>query len=220
MNFIFLSFHLFTFHLFFSCKVVIFAGDCETYATKDPNVRTFKCPDEITKVAITTLDGLMTIWLYYCDAMLSNPENMNEVKSSDAVIGDAMYLCSFMIADKFSLPHVTVLMSPLSTITTGLPYNFEELPSYIPQFTSGFTDHMDFLQRAKNTFLCLLHRMVLRHKVNQVYATLKEKHNITPEKTLQQTFQKLDLVLVQSDPFEHPRPHLPSNNHLMLFSSH
>ncbi|KAJ7334575.1 hypothetical protein OS493_014899 [Desmophyllum pertusum] len=120
-------------------EVVIFVGECQQFALKDSNVRTFKCHEELKKfeLAVPNVTQLKIVFQHYCDAILGNHENMNEVKSADLVIGDGMYLCSFLIADKFSLPHVTVLMSPLSTATASLPYNFAELPSYIPQFFPG-----------------------------------------------------------------------------------
>ncbi|KAL9988931.1 hypothetical protein ACROYT_G003427 [Oculina patagonica] len=191
-------------------EVVFFVGDSETYALKDPHVRTFKCPDEANKVDIKTIDGLMVVWRVYCDALLSHHENMEEAKTADLIIGDAMYLCSFLIADKFSLPHVTVLMSPLSTATTGLPYNFAELPSYIPQVFSRMTDDMSFVQRAQNSFTWLVNSMIFPSMLRNVYAGLKKKHNITPEKSLHQTFQKVDIVLYQSNPIDYPRPLLPN----------
>ena len=198
--------------VFFPYKVLIVIGERETYAAKDPRVLTFSSPDDINKLDMTKIDNLMKLWLYNCDAILSNPDVMNQIKSSDAVIGDALFLCSFLIADKFSLPHVTVLMSPLSSGSI-LPLNFENLPSYQPQFTSGFTDHMNFLQRVENTVLCLI-QTIAPYNIDGVYETLKKKHNITPEKTLQETYQKVDLILVQSGPLDYPRPLLPSKNHV------
>ncbi|KAL9988927.1 hypothetical protein ACROYT_G003422 [Oculina patagonica] len=191
-------------------EVVNFVGDSETYALKDPHVRTFKSPKEANKVDVKTVDGLMAVWRLYCDALLSHQENMEKAKTADLIIGDAVYLCSFLIADKFSLPHVTVLMSPLSTATTGLPYNFAELSSYIPQYTSRLSDDMSFLQRAKNSFLWLVNSIITPSMIREVYAGLKEKHNITPKKSLHQTFQKVDIVLFQSDPIDYPRPLLPN----------
>lgn len=190
-------------------EVVIFVGDCEKYALKDSNIRTFKCSEEVIKVNPTTIAGLTVVWYHYCDAMLGHHDNMNEAKSADLIIGDAMYLCSFLVADKFSLPHVTVLMSPLSS-ALGLPYNFVDLPSYIPQLFSGLTDDMNFLQRAENSLRWLVGRTTFPSMLHSIYAGLKEKYNITPEKSLQQTLQKVDIVLVQSDPLDYPRPHLPN----------
>lgn len=190
-------------------EVLIIVGDCEKFAAKDPRVRTFKCSEDLTKLDPTKIDHLMKFWFDNCDAILSNPEIMNRVKSSDAVIGDAAFQCSYLIADKFSLPHVTVLMSPLSTGSV-LQLNFAQLPSYIPQFTSGFTDHMNFLQRVKNTMQYLFHQLMVLPKIDNVYGPLKKKYNITPEKSLRETYQKIDLVLVQSDPLDYPRFHLPN----------
>lgn len=200
--------------------MVIFVGECEKYALKDSNIRTFECSEEINKlVDPTAIAGLKVVWYHYCDAMLGHHNNMNEAKTADLIIGDAMYLCSFLVADKFSLPHVTVLMSPLST-ALRLPYNFADLPSYIPQMFSGLTDDMNFLQRAGNSLRWFLGRLSSPNALHSVYGGLKEKYNITPEKTLQQTFQKVDIVLVQSDPLDYPRPHLPSKCHVRLFSLH
>ncbi|PFX22678.1 2-hydroxyacylsphingosine 1-beta-galactosyltransferase [Stylophora pistillata] len=190
-------------------KVLIIVGDCEKFAAKDPRVRTFKCSDDFTKLDPTKIDHLVKCWSYSCDAILSNPDVMKQVKSSDAVIGDAAFQCSYLVADKFSLPHVTVLMSPLSTGSV-FPLNFAQLPSYIPHFTSGFTDHMNFLQRVKNTLLYLSHKLMVPSLRDNVYGPLKKKYNITPEKTLHETYQKVDLILVQSDPLDYPRFHLPN----------
>ena len=201
--------------MFFPCQVVIFVGECEKFALKDSNVRTFKCHEEVVKFtdltrAMPNAHLIGIVFQHYCDTILGNHENMNEVKSADLVIGDAMYLCSFLIADKFSLPHVTILMSPLSTATMGFPYNFAELPSYLPQYHSGMTDDMHFLQRAKNCLQWLFNRNVFPSLLHKAYVGVKEKYNITPEKTLQQTFQNVDLILVQTHPIDYPRPHLPS----------
>ena len=72
---------------------------------------------------------------------------MNEVKSADLVMSDGLYVCLSLTADKFSLPHVTVLMFSMTSATVTLPYNFAEIPSCIPQLMSEVADGMKFLQR-------------------------------------------------------------------------
>ena len=148
----------------------------------------------------------------YCDAKLSNEAIVNETKSADLVIGDAMYLCSTLIADKFSLPHVTVIPSSLTTFTATSPYNIAENPSYIPQLLSRMTDNMNFFQRAENSLQWLINRFFFP-SFTQMFLELKEKHNITPEKSLEQTLQKVDLILVQTEAYEYPRPMLPSKRY-------
>ena len=58
----------------------------------------------------------------------------------------------------------------------------------------------------------LFHQLMVLPKIDNVYGPLKKKYNITPEKSLRETYQKIDLVLVQSDPLDYPRFHLPSEN--------
>ena len=199
---------------------MIFVGDCETYAARDPNVQMFRCPEEVKTYGISaSLHHLVQGWYEYCDMKLSDQAIMKEAMSGDLVIGDGIYLCSSLIADKFALPHVMVLMFSMSSATATLPYDFAELPSYIPQMMSEMTDDMNFLQRAKNTFLWLVNRISFSRIVTNVYSDLKEKHNITPEKSLEQTWQKVDLVLVETEAYDYPRPLLPSKRCLIVLKS-
>ena len=145
----------------------------------------------------------------YCDAKLNDKTIINEVKTADLVIGDGMYQCSSLIADKFSVPHVTVLQSSLTTATATFPYNVASIPSYIPQFTSRMTDNMIFFQRAENTLRWLVNTIAFPLSSRNAYLDLKKKHNITAEKSLEQTLQKVDLILVQSEAYDYPRPLLP-----------
>jgi len=174
---------------------VLFVGDCNSYAAKGTNIRWFKCPEVLKRRDMTNLHHLPEMMHGYCDAKLSDQAIMDEVKSADLVIGDGMYLCSSLIADKFSLPHVTVLESSLTTATATFPYNVAELPSYIPQFLSRMTDNMSFLQRAKNTLRWLVNRILYPRMPRIAFLELKKKHQITPEKTLEETFQKVDSFL-------------------------
>ena len=147
----------------------------------------------------------------YCDAQLSQQELVEEIKSADLIIGDALYPCSFLIADKFSLPHVTILMSALSTGTGNLPLNLESLPSYIPQMFSALSDSMSFTERARNTLMWFIYRLTSGYMLLSIYQDLKERHNITPDKTLQQTFDTVDIIIVQTNfAIDYPRPLLPS----------
>lgn len=186
-------------------------------------VRLFKCPEFIAKANLTQMIGkglqyrlkvlriLTGSFRAYCDAQLSNQELVEEIKSADLIVGDATYLCSFLIADKFSLPHVTILTSALSTATGTLPLNLASLPSYIPQGYSALTDSMSFTERAKNTLLWLVYRLTSEYMFHSFYQELKEKHNITPEKSLQQTFDSVDIIIVQTNfAIDYPRPLLPS----------
>ncbi|KAL9988788.1 hypothetical protein ACROYT_G003276 [Oculina patagonica] len=185
--------------------------------------RLFKCPEFVANADLKQIMGtglqhhlklsriLTGSFRAYCDTQLSNQELMKEVESADLVIGDAMYLCSFLIADKFSLPHVTILTSALSTATGTLPLNLESLPSYIPQGFSAMADSMSFSERAKNTLIWLFNKIASEYVMLPLYQELKEKYNITPDKSLQQTFDAVDLIIVQTNfAIDYPRPLLPN----------
>lgn len=187
-------------------------GDCSTYAAKEANIKWFKCPEEIKLTTIPNVIHLPQEMFAYCNAKFSDDAIMDEVKSADLVIGDGMYTCSSLIADKFSKPHVTVLMSSMTT-ATSLPFNVAAHPSYLPQFLSGMTDNMNFLQRAENAVWWLTNTIHFRPKFENNYSVLKEKFNITFERSLQQTLQKVDLVLFQTEAFDYPRPILPCKKH-------
>lgn len=144
-------------------------------------VRLFKCPEFVANAYLKQMMGtglqhhlklsriLTGSFRAYCDAQLSNQELMKEVKSADLVIVDAMYFCSFLIADKFSLPHVTILTSALSTATGTLPLNMESLPSYFPQGFSAMTDSMSFSERAKNTLIWLFNKIASGYVMLPLY---------------------------------------------------
>ena len=111
----------------------------------------------------------------YCDAKFSDKTIVNEVKTADLVIGDGMYQCSSLIADRFSIPHVTVLQSSLTTATATFPYNVASIPSYIPQITSRMTDNMNFFQRAENTLRWLVNTITFPLHFRNAFFGFKEK---------------------------------------------
>ena len=43
----------------------------------------------------------------YCDDLFSNTDVMEEISHADIIVGEFIYLCSTLIADKFSLPLVS-----------------------------------------------------------------------------------------------------------------
>ena len=67
--------------------------------------------------------------------MLSNVELMKETNDADLVVGELWYLCSALVADKLSVPHVLISPATLST-----PYTFAlGLPAplaYVPQINN------------------------------------------------------------------------------------
>ncbi|XP_078362867.1 UDP-glucuronosyltransferase 2B33-like [Oculina patagonica] len=109
-------------------EVQVFVGDTETYALKSPLVRpyntsqafkaalkqTLKAVGVHGRNVVTEMGRLTIVQAFYCDDVLGNNEVMEAVKRTDLVIGDSLYMCGSLIADKFSLPYVTLTYPSLS----------------------------------------------------------------------------------------------------------
>lgn len=54
----------------------------------------------------TTLKALASVQQKYCDMLIGSQKMIQEIQSSDVLIGESLYPCSALIADKFDLLHV------------------------------------------------------------------------------------------------------------------
>lgn len=201
----------------------IFVGDTETYAFKSPLARPFNTSEgfknalkQAKPVGGGSIMTLMGVWaavhVYYCDAVLSNIEVMEEIERADLVISDALYLCGSLIAAKFSLPHVTVFTNSLST-PTAHAFSLPQPPAYVPQFQSGFIDELSFVERIRNTYQWIVVYLVYHFRTAPPFKELKDKYNISPKRSLYETLGRVDLIIGQMGFFlDYPRPLLPSKS--------
>ena len=162
---------------------------------------------------ISLLKILVKVTAVYCDEMLNDAELIIEISHADVVIGELLSLCSSLIADKLSLPHIIISASTLSTPTAvalGLP----SPPSYVPQWGISLTQELKFVDRIKNVLQWMLLNHFYIYDLCPSFNEVKTKHNITPDKTIQETLGRVDLLIGQMDfTLEHPRPLLPSKEH-------
>lgn len=146
---------------------------------------------QLVKVAVFTAQTLMQLLslllapfhAMYCDALLKNKESMERISNADLIIGDGLYLCSSLIADRFSLPHVVIVTQTLS-IPTMRVFGLPMPPAYVPQFRSSFTDRQTFARRLKNLYDWLLVYWVVYFRMTPPFQKLKAKYEITPQKGL------------------------------------
>ncbi|KAJ7334420.1 hypothetical protein OS493_014734 [Desmophyllum pertusum] len=200
-------------------QVKIFVGASQSYAANDPNVRMFN-DNKVAKIfsassfrrraGVEGLRELLQLLPLYCDDMLSNAEFMEETRHADLVVGELYYLCGSLVADKLSLPLVMIsaasLASPTS-IALGLP----SPPSYVPQWDVALSDEFNFVDRVQNVLKRMILYMIYIYDLCPMYAEIKAKHNITPNKTIQDTLSRADLIIGQMDfMLEPPRPLLPT----------
>ena len=203
-------------------QVDILVGDSPKAVTDNPNTRVFKLnvksqssfsPQALSKMAspLEEMKMLFALLSENCDSLLNNEDLMEEIKTSaDLIIGDSLDLCSSLIADKFSLPHVTIVMSTFG-IPTLMAFNVHNPPSYVPQVFSELAGDLGFLPRVKNTFSWIKNYLIFHFVICPAYDKVKVKHNITPNKSIRETLGRVDLLIGQVDfPIEVPRPLLPS----------
>ena len=209
----------------------IFVGDTETYALNSPLARqyntsqTFKLAlKEILKHigksvggnVVTEMKFLASIQSVYCDGVLGNDEVMKSVKRADLVVGDSLYMCGSLIADKFSLPHVVVFTNSLST-PTAHAFSLPLCPSYLPQFKSALGDNLGFVERIQNIYHWIAIYLAFHVGMVPPYKELKDKYQIAPNKDLYETLGRVDLIIGQVGFFlDYPRPILPSKKKNLL----
>lgn len=194
----------------------IFVGNTETYALKNPLSRPFNSSHGLKKIGkpgaglYALMSHLATVQAFYCDDILGNNDVMKAVKHADLVVGDSLDMCGSLIADRFSLPYVTVFTNSLSTPTAhafALPLS----PAYVPQFQSTLTDKLNFVERIQNVYQWIVVYLTFHIGMAPPFKELKNRYNITPDRSLYEPLVKVDLIIAQMGFFlDYPRPLLPS----------
>ena len=149
--------------------------------------------------------------------MLSDVELMKETNDADLVVGDLLFLCSALVADKLSVPQVLISAPTLSTpssFAVGVPAPL----SYIPQISNDDNRMLNIIDRARNVLQWISLYWYYLQDLCSLYGKVKAKYNITPNKSIQETLGRADLIIGQV-PFglEHPRPVHPSKSVFFSF---
>ncbi len=88
----------------------------------------------------------------------------------------------------------------------GVPTN----PSYLPEWSTRFTDKMTFFQRVQNVLSYAVMEHLNLGTLNP-YQHLKLKYNIKPEISILQSFRQAELIVFNMNfPLEYPRPLHPN----------
>ncbi|KAL9988790.1 hypothetical protein ACROYT_G003278 [Oculina patagonica] len=203
-------------------KVQIVVGDFESYVTSQPNVRIYKTPQPLYQImltrrgpkkgldVVTEMSSMSKLMALYCEGVLNDKELINDIRNADLIIGDGLYMCSSLIASKFSLPHIVVLLNTLN-LPAMRAFGVPLMPSFVPQFKSTLADEMSFVERLQNIYHWILVYCAFNYGMVPPFHDLKEKYNIAPDETIYETVGRVDLIISQK-PFilEYPRPVLPN----------
>ncbi|XP_074623673.1 2-hydroxyacylsphingosine 1-beta-galactosyltransferase-like isoform X1 [Acropora palmata] len=155
-----------------------------------------------SKYEASTNPRIMLATLYdmqssYCDEMLADSQLMEEVSHVDLVVGEFIYLCSALVADRFSLPHVLLSPGPLN-LPMAFAVNLPSSPSYSSQFgNSVLNTQWSLFDRATNLLYWAFAYFSYSHDLCASFGHVKAKHNIKPEKSIQETLSKVDMVISQ-----------------------
>lgn len=197
-------------------------GDTESYVTSHQNVRVYKTPQLLYQImltrrgpkkglgVVTEMASISKLMAMYCEGILNDRELTTDIQNADVIIGDGLYMCSTLIASKFSLPHIVVLLNTLSFPAMrafGVPLT----PSYVPQFKSTLADDLSFVERLQNIYHWILGYWAFNFGMVPPFHDLKKRYDIAPQETIYETLGRVDLIISQK-PFilEYPRPLLPS----------
>lgn len=161
--------------------------------------------------SVVSLAVLFSVQSYFCDEMLSDTALVNEVSGADVVVGEFIYMCSSLVADKWSLPLVVISAFSLTPAPLAFAFGLPLAPSYVPQFGIHLSDEWGILERARNVLQWMFGYGLYALYLCPTYGKIKAKYNITPDKSIQESLGKVDLIIGQMEfGLEHPRPIYPS----------
>uniref|UniRef100_A0A8C3DAR3 UDP-glucuronosyltransferase n=1 Tax=Corvus moneduloides TaxID=1196302 RepID=A0A8C3DAR3_CORMO len=144
-----------------------------------------------------------------CDMIVGNRNLMRALKQEkfDLLLVDPNEMCGFVIAHLLGVKY--------AVFSTGLWYPAEvgaPAPlSYVPEFNSLLTDHMNLFERIKNTVVYLISRFGVSFLVLPKYERIMQKHKVLPERSMYDLVHGSSLWMLCTDvALEFPRPTLPN----------
>ncbi|XP_066488835.1 2-hydroxyacylsphingosine 1-beta-galactosyltransferase [Tiliqua scincoides] len=143
-----------------------------------------------------------------CDMIVGNKKLLLALKQEkfDLLLVDPNEMCGFVIAHLLGIKY--------AVFSTGLWYPAEvgaPAPlSYVPEFNSLLTDHMNLFERFKNTVVYLVSRLGVSFLVLPKYERIMQKHNVQPTRSMLELVHESSLWMLCTDvALEFPRPTLP-----------
>ncbi|XP_075698015.1 UDP-glucuronosyltransferase 3A2 isoform X2 [Rhinoderma darwinii] len=162
------------------------------------------------KGGIQALFDLMSVLANQCQASMNQTDILNFLKQEkfDIAVIDGFNPCTFLVSEKLGIPYIAIFPGIFAnSMAIGLP----SPPSYVPAFPSQLTDHMNFLQRLKNTFM-YIGSYVVEKKIEAIFSTIFERHFPTDSRpSLFDLYQNAELWIYNVDfSIEFARPLLPN----------
>ncbi|XP_038070118.1 UDP-glucuronosyltransferase 2C1-like [Patiria miniata] len=157
--------------------------------------------------------GINEFFAGECDSALSDNAMMERLRSAkfDIVVGDIMYPCFILIAQKLNLRYVNVMNGIIMPMAHGRLAGIPSNPAYIPGALTKFTDDMNVLQRCLNVFAYSLNAFLYDNFCLGPFDRLKTKYGIRPEMSTYESLGRSELWMMNTDfAADYPRSLTPN----------
>nr|XP_033793661.1 2-hydroxyacylsphingosine 1-beta-galactosyltransferase isoform X2 [Geotrypetes seraphini] len=159
-------------------------------------------------IALELVD-IMDHYCRNCDMMVGNQDLMNNLKQQnfDLILVDPNEICGFVLAYLLGVKY--------AVFSTGLWYPTEvgaPAPlAYVPEFNSLLTDHMNLLERMKNTMIYIFTRLGINLLILPKYEWIMQKYKVMPKQSIYDLIHGTSFWMLCNDvALEFPRPTLPN----------
>ena len=146
-----------------------------------------------------------------CEDLFSDQQLIERLEGQkfDLVFLHTGVACAVLLSQHLDVPFVSILTAIPPTMLLrifGNPVN----PAYTPEFVTGFSNRMTFLQRVKNTIFSGIQWM-MTGVIYHFYDDLKLKYNIKPEMSTFESVPQAELFFICSHfTLDFPRSYQPN----------
>ncbi len=136
-----------------------------------------------------------------CNATLSDDALMGRLRDAqfDIIVGDVMYPCYILIAQKLNLRYVNVMNGLIMPMAHGRLAGLPSNPAFLPEISTKYTDKMNLLQRFVNVLAYGVSSLMYDHTILAPFENLKALHGIRPETSVFRSFGLAEIWLMNSD---------------------
>ncbi|XP_071803335.1 UDP-glucuronosyltransferase 2C1-like [Asterias amurensis] len=136
-----------------------------------------------------------------CNATLSDDALMGRLRNAhfDIIVGDVMYPCYILIAQKLNLRYVNVMNGLIMPMAHGRLAGLPSNPAFIPEMTTQYTDKMNIYERFVNVIAYGVSSLLYDHTILAPFESLKRLHGIQPETSVFRSFGLAEIWLMNSD---------------------
>jgi glucuronosyltransferase len=152
--------------------------------------------------------------VHNCETLLSHPSVKELIRSEekfDVVVSEVFHTdCFLPFAYKFKAINIGISTSVIMPWANDRLGNIDN-PSYIPNFYSSYSDHMNFIERVANALTLVIYKMIYRFFSDPPSQQLVRKHFGQDVPDLAELATNTSLLLVNSHfSVNAPRPLVPS----------